>query len=192
VSDKLLDLRKCNFAGKDLSGKTLAGALLVDTDLSNSKLRETVLTKVVRGAGAPAAQSHVERHARVYGSSHAPPPAIIELTHAHPPSSPTQSYAVSSNLEGADLTNAVVDRVDFTNANLKRAQFVNAVVTGTLFDGADLSETVWEDALIGEAVWGGVRAEQSCQPACFMQALAAHAASPTHPNVSALTATARQ
>ncbi|KAF8069616.1 TL17 [Scenedesmus sp. PABB004] len=104
VSDKVLDLRKCNFAGKNLSGKTLAGALLSETDLTNSNLQEAVLTK---------------------------------------------SYAVDSNLAGADLTNAVVDRVDFTNAKLNRVKFVNAVVTGTVFDGADLSESVWEDALIG-------------------------------------------
>jgi uncharacterized protein YjbI with pentapeptide repeats len=41
-----------------------------------------------------------------------------------------QSYAVDSILEGADMTNAVVDRVDFSNAKLKGAKFINAVVTG--------------------------------------------------------------
>lgn len=41
-----------------------------------------------------------------------------------------QSYAVESILEGADMTNAVVDRVDFSKAKLKGAKFVNAVVTG--------------------------------------------------------------
>lgn len=41
-----------------------------------------------------------------------------------------QSYAVESILEGADMTNAVVDRVDFSRAKLKGAKFVNAVVTG--------------------------------------------------------------
>jgi hypothetical protein len=41
-----------------------------------------------------------------------------------------QSYAVDSILSGADLTNAVVDRVDFSNAKLNGAKFVNAVVTG--------------------------------------------------------------
>jgi uncharacterized protein YjbI with pentapeptide repeats len=41
-----------------------------------------------------------------------------------------QSYAVDSILEGADMTNAVVDRVDFSRAKLKGAKFVNAVVTG--------------------------------------------------------------
>eukprot|EP00775_Hariotina_reticulata_P012746 gene12746-12875_t len=45
VSDKVLDLRKCDYAGKNLSGKTLAGALLADADLSNTNLQEAVLTK---------------------------------------------------------------------------------------------------------------------------------------------------
>lgn len=52
VSDKLLDLRKCNYSGKNLSGKTLAGALLSETDMTNTNLTEAVLTKVGRGAGA--------------------------------------------------------------------------------------------------------------------------------------------
>ncbi len=46
VSDKVLDLRMCDFTGKDLSGKTLSGALLKDAILPNSTMRETVLTKV--------------------------------------------------------------------------------------------------------------------------------------------------
>jgi hypothetical protein len=51
VSDKVLDLRKCNYSGKNLSGKTLAGALLSETDMSNTNLTEAVLTKV---CGKPA------------------------------------------------------------------------------------------------------------------------------------------
>lgn len=46
VADKILDLRKCSYVGKDLSKKVLSGALLVDSDLSKTKLIETVLTKV--------------------------------------------------------------------------------------------------------------------------------------------------
>jgi uncharacterized protein YjbI with pentapeptide repeats len=30
-----------------------------------------------------------------------------------------QAYAADANFEGADMTNAVVDRVDFSKANLK-------------------------------------------------------------------------
>ncbi|KAG2428443.1 hypothetical protein HXX76_011563 [Chlamydomonas incerta] len=61
----------------------------------------------------------------------------------------TKAYAVKANFEGADMTNAVVDRVDFSNANLKRVKFINTVVTGATFAGADLEGSVWEDALIG-------------------------------------------
>eukprot|EP00198_Chlamydomonas_reinhardtii_P005793 XP_001695129.1 thylakoid lumenal 17.4 kDa protein [Chlamydomonas reinhardtii] len=104
VSDKILDMRLCSYAGKDLHGRVLAGALLADADLSNTNLQEAVLTK---------------------------------------------AYAVKANFEGADMTNAVVDRVDFTNANLKRVKFINTVVTGASFAGADLEGSVWEDALIG-------------------------------------------
>lgn len=46
VSDKVLDLRKCDFNGADLSGKTLAGALMADANLSKTNMREAVLTKV--------------------------------------------------------------------------------------------------------------------------------------------------
>ncbi len=38
--------------------------------------------------------------------------------HCCPPPA-TQAYAVQSNFENADMTNAVVDRVNFTGANLK-------------------------------------------------------------------------
>ncbi len=46
VSDRVLDLRMCDFTGKDLSGKTLSGALLKDAVLPNANLREAVLSKV--------------------------------------------------------------------------------------------------------------------------------------------------
>lgn len=46
VSDRVLDLRMCDFSGKDLSGKTLSGALLKDALLPNTLLRETVFSKV--------------------------------------------------------------------------------------------------------------------------------------------------
>jgi uncharacterized protein YjbI with pentapeptide repeats len=52
-------------------------------------------------------------------------------------------------LSGADMTNAVVDRVVFDKADLSGAKFVNAVITGTTFDGANLTNAVFEDALIG-------------------------------------------
>lgn len=65
MSDKVLDLRKCDYTGKNLSGKTLAGALLSETNLSNTNLQEAVLTKVSHAAAAAAACSVVIRHSGV-------------------------------------------------------------------------------------------------------------------------------
>ena len=42
------------------------------------------------------------------------------------------------SLAGADLTNAVLDRVDFTKADLTNAKFRNAVITGVVFTDAEL------------------------------------------------------
>ena len=50
---------------------------------------------------------------------------------------------------GANLTNAVVDRVDFSKANLKNAKFHNAVITGVVFKDADLTGASFDEALIG-------------------------------------------
>ena len=50
---------------------------------------------------------------------------------------------------GADMTNAVLDRVSFDGADLTNVKFVNAVITGSTFKGANLSGSVFEDALIG-------------------------------------------
>ena len=46
MADKLLDLRQCKFPGADFSSKVLSGGLMSDADFSNTKLVETVLTKV--------------------------------------------------------------------------------------------------------------------------------------------------
>lgn len=61
----------------------------------------------------------------------------------------TKAYAVDANFTGADMTNAVIDRVDFSNTKMQGVKFVNAVITGSEFSGADLSGADFEDALIG-------------------------------------------
>lgn len=71
----------------------------------------------------------------------------------------TKAYAAGSTFEGADMSNAVVDRVDFSRANLKGVKFTNAVVTGAFFEGADLTGADFEDALIG-----GEDAKRLCAP----------------------------
>ena len=60
----------------------------------------------------------------------------------------TKAYAVGANFEGANLQNAVLDRVEFKNANLRGVNFINAVITGITWDGADLTDAIFEDALI--------------------------------------------
>jgi uncharacterized protein YjbI with pentapeptide repeats len=45
-TDKLLDLRKCDFKGGNLRAKVLAGALMSDADFSGADMQEAVLTKV--------------------------------------------------------------------------------------------------------------------------------------------------
>lgn len=132
VSDKLLDLRECKLNGSDLSGKTLSGALLLDADLSNANLREAVFSKAcsqdVRGDVCCSCK-------------------LSLLTSSL--CSFLQAYAVKANFSGADMTNAVLDRVSFDGANLTNVKFVNAVITGSTFKGADLTGSVFEDALIG-------------------------------------------
>ena len=71
VSDKILDLRMCDFTGKNLSGKVLSGALLKEATLLNSNLREVVLTKVCTCSftmSMPLPRDILFRNTRVYRS----------------------------------------------------------------------------------------------------------------------------
>lgn len=51
VADKLLDLRKCNFANNktDLKGKTLSAALMSDAIFDNADMTEVVMSKAYAG-----------------------------------------------------------------------------------------------------------------------------------------------
>lgn len=93
--------------------------------------------------GMPHAQpiTHNPSHTQPITHNH----ALHPQAHALSP----QAYAVSANFSGADMTNAVVDRVVFDKANLKGVVFKNAVITGATFEDADLTATSFEDALIG-------------------------------------------
>jgi uncharacterized protein YjbI with pentapeptide repeats len=46
VSDRVLDLRKCQFDGADLSAKTLSGALMSDASFKKANMQEVVMSKV--------------------------------------------------------------------------------------------------------------------------------------------------
>lgn len=56
---------------------------------------------------------------------------------------------LASNFDGADFTNAIVDRASFKGSSLRGAIFQNAVLTGTTFDGADLEGADFTEAAIG-------------------------------------------
>lgn len=64
----------------------------------------------------------------------------------------------ASKFDGADFTNAIVDRASFRGSSLKGAIFTNAVLSGTTFDGADL-----EGADFSEAYFGGFDLRNICK-----------------------------
>ncbi|KAL3940310.1 MAG: hypothetical protein SGBAC_005137 [Bacillariaceae sp.] len=61
----------------------------------------------------------------------------------------SKGYLQESNFEGADFTNAIVDRATFKGSSLRGTIFTNAVLTGTSFDGADLEGADFTEAAIG-------------------------------------------
>lgn len=103
VSDKILDLRMCDYTGKNLSGKVLSGALLKDATLPNSILRETVLTKAYAVgsdfSGADLTNAVVDR---------------VDFRKA--------------NLKNVIFANAVITGVQFEGANLEGALFEGALI----------------------------------------------------------------
>ena len=63
------------------------------------------------------------------------------------PNFPTLTKA--SNFDGADFSNAIVDRANFQGSSLRGTIFNNAVLTGTTFDDADLENSDFTEAAIG-------------------------------------------
>jgi uncharacterized protein YjbI with pentapeptide repeats len=57
---------------------------------------------------------------------------------------------VDSNFEGADFTNAVVDRASFKGSSLNGAIFKNAVLSGTSFEGANVENVDFTEAALGD------------------------------------------
>ena len=58
-------------------------------------------------------------------------------------------FPLDSTFDGADFTNAIVDRASFKGSSLRGTIFTNAVLTGTTFDNADLENADFTDAYIG-------------------------------------------
>ncbi|CAK0785731.1 hypothetical protein CVIRNUC_008942 [Coccomyxa viridis] len=103
VSDKILDLRQCNFTGKNLSGKVLSGALLKEATLPNSILRETVLTKAY-AVGADFTGADMTN-------------AVIDRVDFR-----------KANLKDVIFANAVITGGQFEGANLEGALFDGALI----------------------------------------------------------------
>jgi uncharacterized protein YjbI with pentapeptide repeats len=59
------------------------------------------------------------------------------------------SLSAASNFDGADFSNAIVDRANFQGSSLRGTIFNNAVLTGTSFDDADLENSDFTEAAIG-------------------------------------------
>ena len=85
VADKVLDLRQCKYPGADFSAKVLSGGLMSDADFSNTKLVETVLTKV---RGRRCDSTLALQHVNVVS-----PGFLMHCV--------LQVYAVGANFEGA-------------------------------------------------------------------------------------------
>lgn len=62
----------------------------------------------------------------------------------------TFNICADSNFEGADFTNAIVDRASFQGSSLRGAIFANAVLTGTSFQDADVENADFTEAYIGD------------------------------------------
>jgi uncharacterized protein YjbI with pentapeptide repeats len=60
-----------------------------------------------------------------------------------------QLWLTASNFDGADFSNAIVDRANFQGSSLRGTIFNNAVLTGTSFDDADLENADFTEAAIG-------------------------------------------
>jgi uncharacterized protein YjbI with pentapeptide repeats len=54
-----------------------------------------------------------------------------------------------SNFNGADFSNAIVDRASFKGSSLKNTIFKNAVLTATTFEEADVEGADFTDVAIG-------------------------------------------
>ena len=103
VSDRVLDLRKCDLAKTDMSTKTLSGALMVNTNAKDANMRETVMSKVY----APDANF-----------------SGVDFTNAVI----DRATFDGSDMIGTNFTNAVITGVSFENVDLTNADFTDALV----------------------------------------------------------------
>jgi uncharacterized protein YjbI with pentapeptide repeats len=53
-------------------------------------------------------------------------------------------------MDGADFSNAIIDRASFRGSSVKGALFKNAVLTSTSFDEANVQDADFSEAAMGE------------------------------------------
>jgi uncharacterized protein YjbI with pentapeptide repeats len=58
-------------------------------------------------------------------------------------------HFTDSIFDGADFTNAIVDRANFFGSSLKGTIFTNAVLTGTSFENTNVEDADFTDAALG-------------------------------------------
>ena len=103
VSDRILDLRKCTFTDKDLSTKTLSGALMVDADFKGANMTEVVMSKAY-AVGADFTGANFTN-------------AVVDRVTFD-----------GANLSNANFYNAVITGATFEGTNLTGAQFEEALI----------------------------------------------------------------
>ncbi|KAL6757510.1 hypothetical protein V8C86DRAFT_2624379 [Haematococcus lacustris] len=121
VSDKLLDLRRCDFKGANLSAKVLAGALMSESDFTDANLTEAVLTKAY-AVGAVFNNADMTN-------------AVIDRV----------DFSKAS-FRGVKLGNAVV-----TGSSFEGADLTESVWEGALVGGEDVKRLCRNPTLVGES-----------------------------------------
>jgi hypothetical protein len=121
VSDKLLDLRQCSFAGVDLHGKTLSGALMVGANFSGANMQEVIMSKAyavdANFSGADLTNAVVDRVA----------------------------------FDGSDLSNAKFGNAVVTGATFKNANLAGSVWDDALIGGEDAKRLCANPTLVAES-----------------------------------------
>lgn len=103
VSDRILDLRQCNYVDKDLSTKTLSGALMVDATFKGANMTEVVMSKAYA------------LNADFTGANFTN--AVVDRVTFD-----------GANLSNANFYNAVITGATFEGTNLAGAQFEEALI----------------------------------------------------------------
>ncbi|KAK3245002.1 thylakoid lumenal 17.4 kDa protein [Cymbomonas tetramitiformis] len=103
VSDKVLDMRQCNFDGKDLSTTTLSGGLMNESTYRGTNMQEVVMSKAY-AVGSDFSGADFTN-------------AVVDRV-----------FFAGANLSNAKFINAVITGTDFEGANLEGADFEDALI----------------------------------------------------------------